>query len=132
MSVAASAKWRTAFLVAVVVIGAMLSGVISLPFAANTADAAGGRPPYTVRADGGGVPNQANAAIATCDPGDQATGGGYEGVDLATTNIIDNGPGGTIDDPGVDDAWVVLYTNGTQGDAVTSVIICRDKRPFRP
>jgi hypothetical protein len=129
MSASASSKWRTAFVVAVVVIGAMLTGVISLPFGASSADARGGLPPYTARANGSALPNSGNSAVVTCDPGDQATGGGYEGVDFATTNIIDNGPGGTIDSPDSDDAWVILYTNGAQADSVTSIIICRDKRP---
>jgi hypothetical protein len=85
--------------------------------------------PYTVKTVGTSHANQVNTATASCDPGDRATGGGFEGVDLAGTSVIDNSPFTSIDDPSQVDSWSVVYDNGATGDPVTAIVVCADKKP---
>jgi hypothetical protein len=85
--------------------------------------------PYTVKVDGTSRTDQPNTATAACDPGDHATGGGFEGAILAGTRIESSSPFTSIDDPAQADAWTVIYENREAANAVTAVVVCADTKP---
>lgn len=86
-------------------------------------------PPYTVRQIGSNTVNQIHSASASCDDGDRATGGGFEGVDFSTTRIIDNSPFDSINNSGLADTWTVDYATGPTADAVGAIVVCQDRAP---
>jgi hypothetical protein len=135
---------RTAWLVVLLVglgIGTVVSQVDTAPWSAVTDHVATAKhkhkhndkqkslPPYTVQEAGSGNANQSNSASASCDQGDEATGGGFESVDQPTTRIVDNSPFGSIINEGGADTWTVVYTNGNTSDPVTAIVICTDLGP---
>ena len=75
---------------------------------------------YTVTASVYVAPSALAAVTASCDTGDLALGGGFYAVDLPTTHIIDNYPGGTS-------SWLVLAKNtGATGEYVAASALCAD------
>lgn len=86
-------------------------------------------PPYTVKQSGSGNTNQLNTASASCDPGDEATGGGFEGVGSPLTQVVDSSPFDSINNENLVDTWTVDYTNGSTGDAVDAIVVCTDLKP---
>jgi hypothetical protein len=98
-----------------VVVAAAVAALASLASPAGDHRAAAATrslPPFTVKAAGPSGANQLQTASASCDAGDQATGGGFEGVDFATTRIVDNSPFESINSRNLVDTWTVDYQNG--------------------
>jgi hypothetical protein len=118
--------------VLLVVLGVIVASLTTGSFPVGD-DAAAGKnslPPYTVKsAAGPSTVNQSHSVSASCDDGDQATGGGFEGVDFNTTVISDSTPFDSINNPGAADTWTVDYIPVTNADSLQAIVVCRDRKP---
>jgi hypothetical protein len=132
-SVFSKLPWASARpVVLLVVLGVIVASLTTGSFPVGD-DAAAGKnslPPYTVKsAAGPSTVNQSHSVSASCDDEDQATGGGFEGVDFNTTVISDSSPFDSINNPGAADTWTVDYIPVTNADSLQAIVVCRDRKP---